>query len=285
MPKQKGNGNDGQRISREHKRHRPSSPAESSDDSSTDDSFYDVSGLTPDEIDVKSLLLSLNKKMDKNLQASKNIRKDVSDLKKTINSHGMRLDKAETGISRLESAVDHINGENELIQTELKKVNLILCGVDDDPHETEPQLHSKNMGVFAIVTPHNFPIDTYYRLGNYSDTRKRPIKVRFLSIAQRNIVYDNRSKLSPPLYTNEDLPYNTRRASSILRNKKKEAMANGTSPDEVTINYKLMQITIKNQPYCIQSLVTGKIIPTSYTSRKSGFLEDIQQMNLPRPTQ
>jgi len=248
-------GADGNNALRPPKSKRPRS-APGAESSSSDESDYDV-----DVKDVMSLLKKINKKIEKNLKDTNDIYQDMTSIKKTINAHGKRLDEAELGISKLENSVDKINDESKMIQIELKKVNLIIVGVFDVQNEPEQQLYSKIKSVIAETTDLDVPIDTYYRLGNFNIVKPRPIKVRFISVRQRNLVYNNRSELSPPIHISEDLPYTTRRSSAILRNKKKEAISNGVLPDDININYKMKQILIKDKTYCITSLLSGTIAP------------------------
>jgi len=258
---------DSQQGEQGHKRkHSFSSSSRYASLESLDESLDNNSGT-----DVLSLLQSLNKKMDKNLRVTNEIKKEMCDLKRTVNCHENRLIVAESGIVKLETSVDQLSKENEAIQTELRKLNLIFAGVSDDQNETEDELFRKIRAVISKTTELDIPFDTFYRLGNFNPSKDRPIKIRFISLRQRNIIYDNRSKLSSPHFINEDLPYSTRRTNAILRNKRKEAISNGVANEDIRINYRTKQVSIKDQVYDILSLEAGtmKLSSTSVNAQNN----------------
>jgi len=237
-------------------------------------SIYSSAESENDAADVMSLLKSLNKKMDKNLKATTDIKKEMTDLKRTVNNHDKRLSDAESGIQKLELSVNQITSENELIQIELKKLNLVFMGIQDDLEESQDQLYTKVQSIISKTTPLDIPLDTFYRLGYFNSAKNRPVKVKFTSMTQRNIIYSNRSNLLPPNFINEDLPYSTRKSNAILRNKKKEAINEGVPADEVNINYKMKQIAVKGQVFKVQSLRNGTLTlsPQSTSIRAGNFL-------------
>jgi hypothetical protein len=94
------------------------------------------------------------------------------------------------------------------------------------------------------VVGEEISFDTAFRLGQQKPHFRRPIKVRFLSVIQRNLVYNNRTKKAPPFYINEDLPFSIRRDHGILRDKKRTEIRNGTNPEQIKINYKTRSITV-----------------------------------------
>jgi len=108
--------------------------------------------------------------------------------------------------------------------------------------------------------------DTAYRLGKFKSNFRRPIRVRFLAMCQRNLIYANKNKLLPPFYINEDLPFSIRKDHAILRNKKKEALQNGSLLENISIDWKLRTITVDARKF---SILNGNLIPSMQVSTSS----------------
>jgi hypothetical protein len=91
------------------------------------------------------------------------------------------------------------------------------------------------------ITGEDISFDTAYRFGPDKIHYRRPIKVKFLSMIQRNQVYSNRNKTTPPFYINEALPYSIRRDNGLLRERKRQEIRKGMNPEYVKIDFHIHQ--------------------------------------------
>jgi len=223
--------------------------------------------ITTDEsLDVINLLKELNTKMDENLATTKVIKKELVEVKSILSTHDKRLTTAEKKIEKVESSVSSLQQDNESIKKDLNAINLIFAGFPDFPDEIESDLYNRVKIILSTLVDEEVPFDTAFRLGKYVQSKRRPVKVRFLSMSQRNLIYNNRSKVTPPFYINEDLPFSLRRDYSILHNKKKEEIQKGIPKEEIQIDHKLKRITIQGQVFTIMNSVLQPINSTNCTS-------------------
>lgn len=117
------------------------------------------------------------------------------------------MQKQNERIGKLESELETMKAENELLWCQLSKSNLVFGGVPDSDKETNKDLYAKVTNVIKSTTGKTIDFDTAYRVGKNNINSSRPIKVRFLAIRDRNEVYECRFKTSQPIYINEDLPF------------------------------------------------------------------------------
>jgi archaellum component FlaC len=196
--------------------------------------------------------LNLSKKIDKSLSATSEIKDDLKEIKSLVSSHGQRILNVEDRVSHVETSVSKLVQENEDLRKELYKMNLIIEGIHDPVGEDDDALYAKVKLFICDVVGEDITFDTAFRLGHQKPHFRRPIKVRFLSVIQRNLVYSNRSKKAPPFYINEDLPFSVRRDHGILRDKKRNEIRMGINPDLIKINYKTRTISVADNHFKVQ---------------------------------
>jgi hypothetical protein len=202
--------------------------------------------LTTDKDDLKALVLALTKKMD---AATNDIKEDLREIKSLVSSHGQRINVVEERVEHVESAVTKLSQDNEDLRKEINKMNLIIDGIPDPVGEDEDALYGRVKMFICGIVKDDISFDTAFRLGQYKPNHCRPIKVRFLSMVQRNLVYSLRSNTSPPFYINEDLPYSIRRDHGLLRERKRHEIRKGVIPDQIKIDYKSRSISIAGVSY------------------------------------
>ena len=139
-------------------------------------------------------------------------------------------------ISKLQSEMSVLKKANERLNDQLCKLNLIYHGVPDSEHESPEELYDQLNNIVFVKNP----IDTAWRMGKFTKSKIRPIKVRlvkvrFLSLHSREEEYKNCKNLNPPFHINADLPKSTREAHSVLRKMKHEAIIGGK---RATVNWK-----------------------------------------------
>jgi hypothetical protein len=227
--------------------------AHDSDDSEVMDSQTqstpndDASNQNSDEL--KTLVLKLARKIDQSLSATNDIKDELKEIKTLVSTHSSRLSTVEDRVGHVESSVSKLHQENEDLRKELCKMNLIIDGIPDPAGEDDDALYRRVKIFISDLVQEDISFDTAYRLGQQKPNHRRPIKVKFLSMMQRNHVYNNRTKTSPPFYINEDLPYSVRRDNGLLRDRKRQEIRKGAIPDQIKIDYKSRSISIAGVVY------------------------------------
>jgi hypothetical protein len=207
---------------------------------------FPVVTSSPQTDELKTLFMDLARKIDQSLSATNDIKDDLKEIKTLVSSQGERLTHVEDRVGHAETSVKKLINENEDLRREINKMNLIIDGIPDPAEEDEDALYTRVKVFISDLVGEEISFDTAFRLGHHKLNHRRPIKVRFLSMIQRNLVYTNRGKTAPPFYINEDLPYSILRDHGILRDRKRNEIRNGTHPDQIKIDYKTRTISIAN---------------------------------------
>jgi hypothetical protein len=112
--------------------------------------------------------------------------------------------------------------ESDYLYAEINKLNLLISGIFEPPQESSSNLAGEVQRLIQDITGKKITIDIAHRIGRIQPNHVRSIKVRFLSVLERNCVYFHRKKLCHPYYINEDLSPGTRRDHSLLRRKRND---------------------------------------------------------------
>jgi hypothetical protein len=112
--------------------------------------------------------------------------------------------------------------ESDYLYAEINKLNLLISGIFEPPQESSGNLAGEVQRLIQDITGKTITIDIAHRIGRIQPNHVRSIKVRFLSVLERNCVYFHRKKLCHPYYINEDLSPGTRRDHSLLRRKRND---------------------------------------------------------------
>jgi len=186
-------------------------------------------------------------------------------IQNSIKSQNSRIANLESENKKLNTKVQQIQRDNEMILKELRERNIIICGIQDDADETDEDLVNAINRVMPETDDDNeITIESFYRIGPYKADRNRPIRVKFQKLSDRNLVYYNRNEIDPSIYVKEDLPYSMRRDHAALHEKKKELVDLGAS---VSINFK--QRTVETDTGEIYKAIDGKIHDVRAPKRSS----------------
>jgi len=127
--------------------------------------------------------------------------------------------------------------------------NLIFTGLEDTEAETESECQQN---ISYCLTHHlkikTISIDTVHRLGEYVESRARPVKVKFVKQSDRQKVWENKMLLPPTIFIHEDSPKSTRHHHFILREAARKAREENK---EVKVNWGKKKITISGKTSCI----------------------------------
>jgi hypothetical protein len=144
----------------------------------------------------------------------------------TSNTHCAipQVSAIESSISSLLSESSTHRNEHELLYAEVNKLNLLIAGIAESPQENDSFAAHEVQRLITDITGRKITVDVAHRVGKYMPNKVRMIKVRFLSMLERNCVYFHRKNLNHPCYINEDLSPQTRNDHSILRRKKNDIL-------------------------------------------------------------
>jgi hypothetical protein len=204
-----------------------------------------------DNLDIPSEIGKINRAleiMNKQLQT-------ISTITITLAKQAKQIEKLNLQNQALSKTVNEVKSENEFLQNEMKKINLVFSGVPEVRNETEVQMNKVINKIIHDITGSKLEIDTVFRIGKPRDKFNRPIKVRFTKMSDRNLVFEKRTGTTPPIYINEDLSYITRRDHGLLREKRKEFIAAGERYYRIDWNKKF--ITCNEQ---IFQIIDGVLI-------------------------
>jgi len=144
---------------------------------------------------------------------------DVTDLKARVGQNEASIDSHDHSITNLHSDVSSLVDANLSLRQELNKLNLILFGLPEPADESIEDLLLAFTEAIKALSVDTIPVDTVFRIGKPNGT-PRPIKIRFITLKDRDCVYKRRSSLPDGIIIKEDIPFETRRAHAILLKKK-----------------------------------------------------------------
>jgi len=176
-------------------------------------------------------------------ESADQIKKSLNDLKEEftakLSDHDNRLSFLEGDITSIHQQLNSNSKANDSLYLEVNKLNLILSGIEEIPHETTDDLLECVKDLLQRAVGHPVAVDHAYRIGLGT---RRKIKLRMLTLTERNAVFKASKNLPASVFINEDLPPYTRQAHGKLRAKLKEMKTN--SPEEVKVDWK--KLTIEN---------------------------------------
>lgn len=182
--------------------------------------------------DVCSILAGIqqqNTQILKKLDTVDELQKSIVHIKTQVMRHNDEIkvisNNVKNTVTNIEKAIVEICDESEIVQIEIRKMNLMMSGVTDDGNESEEDLRIKATLIVKTLTGKPIQFDICHRVGKHRPSLTRNIRIRFNKMSDRDLVWSNRMKSKPPIYINEDLPPVTRKAHAIMRNRLRELRA------------------------------------------------------------
>lgn len=194
---------------------------------------------------------SLDKKLDTfdTLKTSMDsITSSITKMEATITELKAGVSKNTENVHKLQSEVSNVTNQFEdiiqqfddfrsqrvALEMEVKKINLIVSGIDDAEEESENQLADKlQTEISKVKKDFIFKYDTVRRLGKYKKGTTRPIQVRFEKMRDRDEFYNIKSSMKRPVYINADVPEVVRKAEYAMRQKIRDLKATKTEISSV----------------------------------------------------
>lgn len=200
---------------------------------------------------VKLVEDTLGAVVTKSDNISLNLSKLKTDVELKFKNHDGRLTQVEAQVQSVLQSTSQIDNSNDLIYADINRINLIFSGLADSASEMQETLTCDLERILSDIVSSNIRIDCAYRLGKYQNNRSRPIKIRFRTMSDRNLLWNNKKNLQKPFYLNEDLSPATRKVHSILRNKRKDLLQ--VNPSEVVqIDWKRLIVMTSSHIYTFQ---------------------------------
>jgi len=199
-----------------------------------------------------------NRKIKKTHDIVEKLTEDVVALKKRVDQNDEKFVQVEDKVSNVESHLQNLHSANLAMQLKLNELNLILFGLPEESDETEFSLIEKLTECLAPLSEQKIVPETAKRLGLIKPDSPRPIKMRFSTLTQRNIVFDRQSSLSNDKLTiKKDVPFELRRDYAILMKKKQDAINDGVAEEDIAIDFRAKRMKIGSDEIQIQSIMTN----------------------------
>lgn len=203
----------------------------------------------------------LNDKLDGILQKLNkldDIQQSISDLqnglqanKDTVRKLEENVEDISDSINNIQSQLDDFRSEKVKIESAVREMYLILAGINDDADETEDAMAEKIQQIVKDINPANqFKYDTLYRIGKFQNGKTRKIRVKFLTMKERNSFLSLRKDTKRPVFIDEDEPNEIRTAKFQMREKIRSLKQSG---DNVTgVSYKTFEIETDSSFYRLE---------------------------------
>lgn len=232
----------------------------SSDFESNENHKKNKSSTSPAELEMwsfmkeqRSFMQQVDKKLDKLQQTNDDMQKSLQNLKEEVSTNKTEIISMKTKVSDNTDKILHVTDKLSALESKIQKTekvlrmcNLNVVGITEEHDETRDSLKTTIKQLFRQVTGRVIDIDTVFRFGKRTVGKPRILKVKLKSLDDRNEVYSNRTKTTPPVYINEDLTYEEYKLQSLLRAKTRELVIQGI---EAKLNYRNMCVDCPGKKY------------------------------------
>jgi len=183
-------------------------------------------------------LMSQSNRIEKKLET-------LDDIKQIINQQNTKIQTISKDMAVAQNRIQDLEAENERLEKELKKSNLILTGITDDVNESEQTCLDKTKSFLTTTMKiKGLTFDTAHRLGKFQNGKDRPIKLRVMKHSDREKILSQKSNLPESVFISEDLPKQTRKNHFVLRQAAREAQRQN-QPYEIKWNQNKITIAGK----------------------------------------
>lgn len=180
-------------------------------------------------------------------------------LVSSLSAQDVKIKSLESEVISLKDTVLKVSAENESLWCEINKLNLVFKGISDVDNETSDQL-LKTVSDLLKLMGLSFGFDTAVRIGKFSPSFPRLVKVRFLCVSDREAVYSSRFSAPKPIYINADFPVTMRRDHAIMRQKKKDLISEGYQPKQIRFDWNRKLIRTED---CAFKVADGALVDSS----------------------
>lgn len=199
--------------------------------------------LNNEETDTSRIETMFRQIIDGQEESRVELRESISSIKTTLQNQQKEIDeikiRLDNGIPP-DQSINRLSSNQEFLECEINKINLVISGINEIANETLENLSSTITALCKSITGVDIKLDTVYRIGRQNSSKPRLVKVRFLTMADRDRVWANKSNAKHPVYFSKDLPFATRRDFAVMRKKAKDL---NESEIEFVINWNRKTIT------------------------------------------
>jgi len=155
----------------------------------------------------------------------------------------------------------------------------VISGFPDHKNESEQEIYDSVCELIRNITNEsNMLPDVVHRVENLNEGKCRAIRVKFISVRERNKVYESRENTAKSIYINDDLSYTVRRDQALLRRKRRELNENGIKSD---IDYKSKTLTTeKGDKFVVVDGIIKRCQPQQSQSESSGHINSLNKCKL-----
>lgn len=178
-----------------------------------------------------------------------------------VNSNSKQIGELKKQSVFFDTRLKTLEKQAEALESEVREKNIIITGLNDNDREDTRDLFQKVSTIFRDITQMNIRPDKVYRIGKYNQGFHRNVRVKLLTVSEKDIIMDQRRRIKPPMYFNDDEPYTIRFAKKLLRDKRRECYENGI---ESSIDFKNWCVNTKDGD--VFKVIDGKLV--KYPSRR-----------------
>ncbi len=213
--------------------------------------------------DLTSSLKAISESLKK-LDKLDDIQNTVANIKADLQLNSSKVQNLEADVGMVHDELEQVQrtledfkSDKVRIEVEIRKVYLIITGIEDRQNETEQEIATKIETEVRKFNPQfQFHYDLLYRLGKFSNGKTRKIRVKFVTLRDRSNLIAFKKDTTAPFFIDEDEPNEIRAAKFQMRQKLRELK---TAQIEIqSVNFNKFQIFTVQTVFSLQQ--DGKFI-------------------------
>ena len=175
--------------------------------------------------DIQKSIVDLDGKLDRELNTRE---KEHTELNEKLTTQQIKIKSLETANKELKEENKIIQNNLLNMQKELLRLKVDFIGIPESPYETPDQLRNKILEAMLPTcdgpteeirwqTCKNIPISDCHRIGSYSKTKKRAVRVTYMLMQHKLCLLSRKNALNPGIYVDEAYPEQIQKRRMSLR--------------------------------------------------------------------
>lgn len=186
-------------------------------------------------------LTKQNSKLDDIQKSINDLQSGLQGNRDTVQQLQVDVEEISHGLTAIQTQLDDFRSEKVKLEVEVKRINLIVAGIEDETDETDEDLKNKIQTMAKEIKQDiNFDCDTIRRLGEYKPGKTRRVHIRFKLMSDRNAFFELKKSTKHPIYINADVPEAVQKAEFKMREKIRNLKANKINI--INVNYRNYEI-------------------------------------------
>jgi len=133
------------------------------------------------------------------------VQKQLENVSKVVRGQRKTISKLRDEVKQLRSEVDYVKEENAKLRREVTGHNLIMSGVEENGDSTREKDTARVFQIIKNKLNMEPMTDFADRIGPKKDDKPRLLKIKFVTVREKDLVWKNKKKLGHPYYLSLDL--------------------------------------------------------------------------------